>query len=98
LVFQIPDSLRLGLLKKLRVKLAFRSKVRAVLRSRKSYAMEMHCIKEDAVRKLVQKSGGRVVDVRLTNSTDSSFCGDLQYINQEPESGYVSKQYCVVKQ
>ena len=97
LIFQIPDTLRLGLLKKLRVKLALGSKIRAVFRSRKSYAMEMHCIKEDTVRKLMQKSGGRVVDVRLTNSTDSSFCGDLQYIHQEPESDYVSKQYCVVK-
>ncbi len=97
LIFQLPDSLRLGLVRKLRVKLALRSKIEAVLGSNKGYVMEMHCIQEDEVRELVQESGGQVVDVRLTNSADPAFCGNLQYIIQEPESGYVSKQYCVVK-
>ncbi len=97
LVFQIPDSLRLGPVKKLRVKLALRSRVEAMFGRKKSYVMEMHCIQEAEVRKLVQESGGHVVDVRLTNSADPAFCGNLQYISQEPESGYVSKQYCVVK-
>jgi ubiquinone/menaquinone biosynthesis C-methylase UbiE len=96
LIFQLPDSLRLGLVKKLRVKLGLRSNIEAVL-GKKSYVMEMHCIQEAEVRELVQKFGGHVVDVRLTNSADPAFCGNLQYINQEPESGYVSKQYCVVK-
>ena len=96
LIFQIPDRLRLGMVKKLRVKLGLRSKIEAVLR-KKSYAMEMHCIQEAEVRKLVQECGGQVVDVRLTNSADPAFCGNLQYISQEPESGYVSKQYCVTK-
>jgi hypothetical protein len=45
----------------------------------------------------VHEHGGRVADVRLTNSTDPAFCGDLQYLASEPEFGYVSKQYCVVK-
>jgi ubiquinone/menaquinone biosynthesis C-methylase UbiE len=97
LIFQLPDSLRLGVVKKLRVKLGLRSKIEAVLGSKKSYVMEMHCIQEAEVRKLVQKSGGQVVDVRLTNSADPAFCGNLQYIKQEPKSGYVSKQYCVTK-
>ena len=96
LVFQLPDSLRLGLVKKLRVKLALRSKIEAVL-GKKSYAMEMHCIQEAEVRALVHECGGQVVDVRLTNSADPAFCGNLQYISREPESGYVSKQYCLIK-
>jgi ubiquinone/menaquinone biosynthesis C-methylase UbiE len=107
LVFQLPDSLRVGLVKRLRIKLALRSRIRTVFRGNKNYVMEMHCMEEQTVRKLVHESGGQVVDVRLTNSTDPSFCGDLKYvnpeyvnqefINQAPESGYVSKQYCVVK-
>jgi hypothetical protein len=59
--------------------------------------MEMHCIPEEGIRRLVQQSGARVVDVRLTNSAEPSFCGDLKYLQREPESGYVSKQYCVTK-
>jgi ubiquinone/menaquinone biosynthesis C-methylase UbiE len=97
LVFQIPDSLRLGRVKKMRAKMALRSKVEAVLGGKKSYVMEMHCIQEAEVRELVKEGGGQVVDVRLTNSADPVFCGNLLYISQEPESGYVSKQYCVVK-
>jgi SAM-dependent methyltransferase len=97
LVFQLPDSWRASALQKLRVKLALRARLHAVVGKTESHAMEMHCIQESAVRKLVQERGGRVVDVRLTNSTDPAFCGDLQYPTGEPESGYVSKQYCVVK-
>jgi ubiquinone/menaquinone biosynthesis C-methylase UbiE len=97
LIFQLPDTLRTGPVTKLRAKLALRSKVKDVLRRDKSYAMEMHCLKESLARKLVEESGGVVLDVRLTNSTDPAFCGDLQYLVDEPKSGYVSKQYCVVK-
>ncbi|HEY3768608.1 MAG TPA: class I SAM-dependent methyltransferase [Candidatus Angelobacter sp.] len=97
LVFQLPDKWRASLWKKLRVRLALRARLQAVLGKDESHAMEMHCIQESTVRNLVQESGGRVVDVRLTNSTDPAFCGNLQYLAHEPEYGYVSKQYCVVK-
>jgi ubiquinone/menaquinone biosynthesis C-methylase UbiE len=97
LVFQIPDSLRASPARRLRAKLALRSKINRILRTKSLYAMEMHCLRESVVRELVEESGGRVVDVRLTNSTDPAFSGDLQYLTQEPQSGYVSKQYCVVK-
>ncbi|HWF05076.1 MAG TPA: class I SAM-dependent methyltransferase [Candidatus Angelobacter sp.] len=97
LVFQLPDHWRASLWRKLRVRLALRARLQAVLGKDESHAMEMHCIQESAVRNLVQENGGRVVDVRLTNSTDPAFCGDLRYLAREPEYGYVSKQYCVVK-
>ncbi|HLK54597.1 MAG TPA: class I SAM-dependent methyltransferase, partial [Candidatus Angelobacter sp.] len=77
LVFQLPDSLRLGLMKKLRVKLGLRLKMEAVFGSKKSYVMEMHCIPEAEVRELVHECGGQVVDVRITNSADPAFCGNL---------------------
>ncbi len=97
LIFQLPDSLRAALVRKLRAKLALRSRVQSFLGGGKPYGMEMHCIPEGDIRALVRESGARVVDVRLTNSADPSFCGDLKYLEREPESGYVSKQYCVVK-
>ena len=97
LVFQLPDYLRAALLRKLRVRLALRSRMQSFFGGGKPYSMEMHCIRESDIRKLVQQNGAQVVDVRITNSTDPSFCGDLKYLKQEPESGYVSKQYCVVK-
>jgi ubiquinone/menaquinone biosynthesis C-methylase UbiE len=98
LVFQIPDTLLVSPLKRLRAKLDLRAKVQFLFGADKPYNMEMHCIPEADIRKLIHKSGARVVDVRLTNSTEPSFCGNLQYIKLEPLTGYVSKQYCVVKE
>jgi SAM-dependent methyltransferase len=96
LVFQLPDRLHAGPLRRARAKLALRSRVQSWLGG-KTYAIEMHCMEEAEVREIVEPSGARVVDVRLTNSTDPAFCGDLKYLEQEPKSGYLSKQYSVVK-
>lgn len=97
LIFQLPDRLQAGLVRRLRTRLALRSRLRSLLGEEKPYRMEMHCIEEADIRNLVRESGARVVDVRLTNSADPLFCGDLKYLLRVPESGYVSKQYCVVK-
>jgi ubiquinone/menaquinone biosynthesis C-methylase UbiE len=96
LVFQLPDRLCVGPLRKARAKLALRSRLQSLLRGR-PYTIEMHCMKEAEVRRIVEQSGAQVVDVRMTNSTDPSFCGDLKYLQQEPKSGYLSKQYAVIK-
>lgn len=96
LVFQLPDTLRAGPLKRVRARLALRSRLRSLFGSR-IHAIEMHCLKEGEVRRIVEQSGARVVDVRLTNSTDPAFCGDLKYLPREPKTGYLSKQYSVVK-
>ncbi|HEY2115313.1 MAG TPA: class I SAM-dependent methyltransferase [Candidatus Angelobacter sp.] len=98
LVFQLPDSLRGSALTKIRAKVALRARLNSVLRKQEMGGMEMHCIRERAVRQLVQTSGAQVVDVRLTNSSEPSFCGNLQYLKAEPQSGFVSKQYCVIKE
>lgn len=97
LIFQVPERLRASALTKFRTRLAVRSRLKSIFRKQKSCGMEMHCIKESAIRNLIAQSGARVVDVVLTNSCDPSFSGDLQYLTQEPSQGYVSKQYCVVK-
>src|SRR6476646_9766793 len=46
--------------------------------------MEMHCIRERVIRKLIEENGAHVIDVRLTNSCEPSFSGNLQYLAQEP--------------
>lgn len=97
LVFQVPEGLRANAITKVRAKLALRAKLRVLLGAQKACGMEMHCIKESAIRKLIDQNGAHVVDVRLTNSCEPSFSGNLQYLTQEPQSGYVSKQYCVIK-
>lgn len=97
LIFQVPERLRASSLTKVRTRLALRSRLQSVLGRQKPYAMEMHCIKESAIRKLIAHNGARVVDVAITNSCDPSFSGDLRYLTQEPLHGYVSKQYCVIK-
>jgi ubiquinone/menaquinone biosynthesis C-methylase UbiE len=97
LVFQLPDSLRGSTLTRIRARVALRAKLKSVLRKHRPQGMEMHCISEQAVRRLVEASGARVVDVRLTNSSEPSFGGNLQYLKEEARSGFMSKQYCVVK-
>jgi len=62
-----------------------------------SFRMEMNCIPESEIRELFSGQGVRIVDVQLTNSTRGSFNGNIQFVEREPENGYVSKQYCVVK-
>lgn len=101
-VFQIPESLRLGFIKKWRVQLALRAKLQTAFGFNQNgrhhnEAMEMHCIPESAIRRVIDESGGKVIDVCLTNSAAPDFSGNLQYLHQELASGYVSKQYCVVK-
>src|SRR5882672_10775072 len=96
LVFQMPDRLRGGVIRKLRAKLALRSRLKSLIGGGKLFNMEMHCLEEAVIRRLVTNCGARVADVRLTNSTDLAFSGKLQYLKQEPDDGYISKQYCVV--
>ena len=62
-----------------------------------AFRMEMHCIPERHIRKLLSGRDVRIADIQRTNTADPSFNGSLQYLDHDPERGYVSKQYCVVK-
>ena len=97
LVFQVPESLHASWLAKARAKLGLRSRLRDLLGVPGACRMEMHCIAESVIRESINQIGAQVVDVQITNSCDPSFSGNLQYLKQEPRSGYVSKQYCVIK-
>ena len=98
LVFQLPDSLRGSALARIRAKAGLRARLISVFGKPRPHGMEMHCIREQVLRKLIEASGARVLDVRLTNSSEPWFSGNLQYLKEEPQSGFVSKQYCVVKE
>jgi ubiquinone/menaquinone biosynthesis C-methylase UbiE len=97
LVFQVPEGLRANAFAKVRVKLALRARLQSLLGIQRACVMEMHCLTESLIRELISQNGARLVDVLLTNSCEPSFSGNLRYLTQEPKSGYVSKQYCVVK-
>jgi hypothetical protein len=57
--------------------------------------MQMHCLPERIVRDAL--GNVRVADIQLTNTAARDFNGKLVYLQQAPGTGYVGKQYCVVK-
>jgi ubiquinone/menaquinone biosynthesis C-methylase UbiE len=98
LVFQVPDRYKCGTLRTVRNKLRLRSRLTSLLSRRSDgRSIEMHCIEESRIRELLLNTSTQVIDVKLTNSTDNSFFASLEYLEEEPQEGYISKQYCVVK-
>ena len=74
--------------------LRMRTRLKAVM-GRREGDMQLHLLSEAEVREAVRPS--LVVDVRLTNTAAKDFNGRLVYLSEMPTSGYVGKQYCVVK-
>lgn len=98
-VFQIPDRDKRGILLRLENFLGLRKHAKRLLIGKNigTRHMEMNCFPEEKIRELFSSQDVRIVDVKLTNSTDRSFNGDLQFLERELKGGRVSKQYCVVK-
>jgi ubiquinone/menaquinone biosynthesis C-methylase UbiE len=98
LVFGVQDSFAAPDLSSRMVRarhvLHFRSRIRVALK-RGSGDMQMHCLPEHIVRRAL--GSAKIVDVRFTNTAARDFNGKLVYLEQAPASGYVGKQYCVVK-
>ena len=74
--------------------LRLRTRLKAMM-GRRDGDMRMHLLAETEVREAVRPA--RVVDVRLTNTATTDFNGRLVYLSEPPRTGYVGKQYCVVK-
>jgi SAM-dependent methyltransferase len=74
--------------------LHFRSRIRVALK-RGAGDMQMHCLPEHIVRRAL--GSAKVVDIQFTNTAARDFNGKLVYLEQAPTSGYVGKQYCVIK-
>jgi SAM-dependent methyltransferase len=111
-VFQIPDreikrrgraqarTVVTALTGAMRRKLALGTRIRQrtlrVARAEPVGVMEMHPFPEGEVRELVERAGGAVRDVALTNSVALDFNGNLRYLAEPPSAGWVSKQFTVV--
>jgi ubiquinone/menaquinone biosynthesis C-methylase UbiE len=98
-VFQIPDHDKAGMLHRVKTFLGLRRRLKRLLMGKTlgTLHMEMNCFPEQKIRELFSSQDVRIVDVKLTNSTDRSFNGDLQFLERALEGSRVSKQYCVVK-
>jgi ubiquinone/menaquinone biosynthesis C-methylase UbiE len=99
LAFGVQDSFSTGFLgsslMRTRQTLRVRSRVKAAM-GLTAGNMQMHCLPEQAVRSAL--GSAKIVDIQYTNTAASDFNGNLVYLEQAPASGYVGKQYCVVKQ
>lgn len=98
-VFQVPEREKAPLVSRLRNRIGFRRRITRLQgrRTVEAFVMAMHCISESDIRRSLADQPVRIRDVRLTNSSTGSFNGDLQFLDREPESGFVSKQYCLIK-
>jgi len=98
LVFGVQDSFAApdlsSKLVRVRHVLHLRSRIRRILGSGAG-DMQMHCLPERVVRDALGTA--RVADIQLTNTAAKDFNGQLVYLQQAPRTGYVGKQYCVVK-
>jgi SAM-dependent methyltransferase len=98
LVFGVQDSFAAPDLaaRMLRVRhiLHIRSRIQDALGLGRRH-MQMHCLPERAVRRALTSAS--VVDIQFTNTAAKDFNGRLVYLEQPPRSGYVGKQYCVIK-
>jgi 2-polyprenyl-3-methyl-5-hydroxy-6-metoxy-1,4-benzoquinol methylase len=98
LVFGVQDSFvardMASRVVRVRDVLRLRTRLKSVM-GRREGDMQLHLLSEAEVREAVRP--GMVVDVKLTNTAAKDFNGRLVYLNEVPSSGYVGKQYCVVK-
>jgi SAM-dependent methyltransferase len=98
LVFGVQDSFVAkdvaSRVERVRDVLRLRTRWKSVM-GRRDGDMQLHLLSEDDVREAVRPA--MVVDVRLTNTAAKDFNGRLVYLSEMPGSGYVGKQYCVVK-
>jgi ubiquinone/menaquinone biosynthesis C-methylase UbiE len=98
LVFGVQDSFATpdlaSSLTRFRHILRLRSRVRAWFK-RSGGDMQMHCLPERVVRQALGTA--IIVDIRYTNTAAKDFNGNLIYLQQPSQSGYVGRQYCVTK-
>ena len=97
LVFGVQDSCAgvSSVMVRVRQIVRLRSRIKGAL-GLSAGNMQMNCLPELAVRRAI--GAAKVVDVQFTNSAAKDFNGRLDYLPQPPTSGYIGKQYCVVKE
>ena len=99
LVFGVQDSFAMpdvaSRVTRIRQILRVRSRIKRALGSSEG-EMLMHCLPEAAVRTALGLNA-KVVDIQWTNTAAKDFNGKLIYLEQPLRSGYVGRQYCVLK-
>jgi len=90
--FAAPDFM--SLLLRIRHILHIRSRLKVALGFGPG-DMQMHCLPEKIVREAL--GAVAILDIQLTNTAARDFNGRLAYLREAPTSGYVGKQYCVMK-
>src|SRR5262249_40516181 len=85
---------------RLRNRVGFRRKMTRLrgIKTVDAFHMEMHCVSEDKIRELLSGWPVRIIDVKLTNSSMAGFNGNLEFLDREPDRGFISKQYCLIKE
>ncbi len=109
-IFQLADSYRppqnisiYDRVAEFRKRLQPRARISSILKplglhlSQSEPGADMFGMGESMVTESINHSGGKIMDIRLTNSTDTNFNGDLRFLESEPVTGWVSKQYTVTK-
>ena len=98
LVFGVQDSFATPTLSSLAIRirhiLHLRSRINRFLGIGHG-EMQMHCLPEKVVRSAIEPA--RILDIQFTNTAAKNFNGRLTFLFQAPASGYIGKQYCVVK-
>jgi ubiquinone/menaquinone biosynthesis C-methylase UbiE len=98
LVFGVQDSFSAGLLSSLLIRIRRTLRIRFRIKVALGLSvgdMQMHCLAESVIRSAL--GSAKVVDIQFTNTAANDFNGKLVYLTQAPSSGYIGKQYCVVK-
>ena len=97
-VFQVLDDLLMGFFQRLRQKIGIRRNLRRFTHVQNGHSfIDLYWLGEAQVRRALQTAGARIVDVRYTNSAEPAFNGKLRYLQHAPSHGWVSKQYCAIK-
>ena len=97
LVFGVQDSFATPDVSSLLVRVRHIVRIRSRIRAAAGVGdMQMHCLPERVVRKALRPA--RIVDIQYTNTAAKDFNGELVYLRRGPASGYVGRQYCVVKE
>jgi len=97
LVFGVQDSFLIrdisSLITRLRQIIRIRTRIKEALGG--PGEMQMHCLTENTIRRAL--GSAKIFDIQLVNTAAKDFNGNLSYLSKSPASGYISKQYCVVK-
>lgn len=104
LLFQMPSRFirpRRPMFEELRQALRLRTRLKSGLRYLgfldAEPRIETNYLQEGRINKIINSCNAKVIDIVTTNSTDLDFNGRLLYFKKEPDSGCISKQYCVIK-